>query len=326
MKKINSNLTSIVEILSDEEIHDGTSIGSQLNITRTAVWKTIKKLENYGVPIVSIKGKGYSLVEQLILLDKSKILKLIKNKNIELSLFETIDSTNCYLKKSISGKKIKVCLAEQQTQGKGRFNRTWYSPFGQNIYLSLLYKFEKDISTLAGLSLIISLAIIETLASYDLVQAPLVKWPNDVVINNKKVAGNLVEVIAETNGVCHAIIGVGINVNMLDGKNSGITQEWTSIRKVNQNYFDRNILSATLIDNLIVYLEEFERHGLSYFLKKWKSSDCLYKKEIALKFGTKKILGTVQGINDQGHLQMQLSDGSIKYFSSGDTTIISSSQ
>lgn len=228
-KKPHENLAKIVNILSDGQYHDGNSIGKSLQMTRSAVWKTIKKLVNYNIKMDSVRAKGYLLSEPLILLDVDRIKKNIAG-NIDIHLFETIDSTNHYLKVFKNIKTPKVCIAEKQTHGKGRFNRQWYSPFGKNLYFSCVYPFQKDVSELAGLSLLTSLAIVKTLQHFGLDERLLVKWSNDVMYDNKKLSGNLIEVQAETHASCQAIIGIGINVNMLDDESKTISQEWISMR------------------------------------------------------------------------------------------------
>jgi len=321
MKKVNSSLASIVSMLNSEEYQDGTSIGAKLNITRSAVWKAIKKLEHYGVIIDSMKSKGYRLPEPLILLNKKQIKQHLENKNIVIDVFETLTSTNDYLKEFRREKKPRVCLAEQQTKGRGRLNRSWHSPFGKNIYFSFMYPLEKDISELAGLSLVVGLAIVKTLNNYQLPDALQVKWPNDVIYQQKKLAGSLIEVQAETHNMCHAIIGIGININMLQDDNE-ITQPWISLQKMCQKYIDRNQLCAALIDNLVFYLTRFEQHGLSDFLDEWKLADSLFDREINLKCGQRKITGRVQGVNAQGHLLLQLPEGKTQAFSSGEASIL----
>ena len=218
MKSLNQTLVKVTELLSDGQYHDGTSIGNQLNITRAAVWKVIKKLEQYNVPLTSSKGKGYQLELPLTLLDPDKIKSKLRHRAIEIDVVEKVASTNDYLKQFMEkNKKIRVCLAEMQTQGKGRLDRQWYSPFGENIYLSMLCPFDKDLSELSGLSLVASLAICRALESMiDFKNHQLkVKWPNDILVNQRKLAGMLIEVQAESNRSCQVVIGVGINVNML---------------------------------------------------------------------------------------------------------------
>ena len=115
MKKHHPGLNKLIAILNDGHYHDGTAIGEKLNITRSAVWKMIKKLEQYGIDIDSVKGKGYALREPLVLLDKKTIKKNIAHKNLEIDIFESLTSTNDYLKSCTANKMPRVCLAEQQT-------------------------------------------------------------------------------------------------------------------------------------------------------------------------------------------------------------------
>lgn len=319
MKKLTDTFIKLVSILNDGHYHDGTKIGDALNMTRSAVWKAIKKLESYDIKVDSIKGKGYALLEPLILLNEKTIKKGIASKNVSLSVFESINSTNDYLKTHLS-KKINVCIAEKQTHGKGRLDRTWHSPFAQNISLSCAYPFQKDISELAGLSLVVSLSVAKSLQIYNYPLPLLIKWPNDLIYDNKKLAGSLIEIQAESNGLCHTIIGIGLNVNML--LEDSISQPWTSLRKITANYVDRNQLCIILIDNLINDLAIFEKNGLSAFLEEWKSVDYLSNKEIAIKNNGQKICGRYVGINELGHMLLALEDGSIKGFSSGDSTIL----
>jgi BirA family transcriptional regulator, biotin operon repressor / biotin---[acetyl-CoA-carboxylase] ligase len=320
-KKLNANLVKVVNILNDGEYHDGTTIGEKLQMTRSAVWKTIKKLESYQIKLDSVKGKGYALLEPLVLLDVKKIKKNIV-RPVEINVFESVDSTNEFLKTFKNNKTIKICLAEKQTHGKGRLNREWFSPFAKNIYMSCLYPFRKDISELSGLSLVMSLAIVDTLKNIGVSKNLSVKWPNDIVYDNKKISGSLIEIQAETHGACHAVIGVGVNVNMLNVERGCITQEWTSLQRVLNTYIDRNDLCARLINNLLDYLHRFETQGFLPFVAEWKSADCLTDQMISVSNVNETIEGRMTGINEQGHLLLQLKNGKTRAFSSGDTSIV----
>lgn len=321
-KQLNDNLVKLVDILSDGQYHDGTHLGKMLKMTRSAIWKAIKKLEAHGVQIGSTKGKGYVLLEPLRLLDKYKISQQLTHKKIGLDVFEVLTSTNEYLKSFKHQTEIKICLTEKQTHGKGRLNREWYSPFGQNIYLSCYYPFRKDMSELAGLSLVTSLAIIKVLKLYGIAQNLFVKWPNDILYENKKISGSLVEIQGETNGVSHAVIGIGVNVNMIHHSSRHISQPWTSMKKILNVYIDRNDFCSSLINHLISYLHKFTLHGFAVFTEEWLQADCLTNKVVMLKNINEKVQGQVVGINEQGFLIVRLLDGAMRIFSSGDTSII----
>lgn len=322
LKTASSSFIKLVSILNDGQYHDGTSLGEKLNMTRSAVWKAIKKLISYDIKLDSIKGKGYALLEPLILLDANKIKRLLSNDKVTLNLFESIGSTNDFLKtlQHKPSKTTQICLAEQQTEGRGRLNRDWYSPFGKNIYISCLFPFQKDISALAGLSLVTSLAMWKTLNGFGITNNLYVKWPNDILHAGKKISGNLIEIQAETHGVCSAVIGMGINVNMLlDDQN--ISQTWTSMRKILGTYVDRNEVCARLIDNLVESLVTFENKGFATFADEWMAIDYLANQTVTLKCINEKVQGKMVGINEHGQLLLRLADGKIQAFSAGDTSI-----
>lgn len=324
-KKSSNKLAKLTALMSDGEFHDGTALGEALSMTRSAIWKMIKKLEFYGVEINSVKGKGYALCEPAILLDDEALRMKLADKKCQIALFESIDSTNEYFKSQKHPKGIKFCIAEQQTEGKGRLRRTWHSPFGKNVYLSCLYPFSKDISELSGLSLVVSLAIVATLKKFGIEEGLHVKWPNDIICDGKKISGTLIELQAESHGSCHAIIGIGLNVNMLIDERKQITQSWTSMRLESGKYLDRNIVCAELINELSVYLLRFERNGFADFSEEWMRSEGMTGKQISIKTITETVSGKVAGINAQGHLLLKTADGQIRAFASGDTSILKKS-
>lgn len=322
---MSSNLTKIAKLLSNREYIDGTTIGNTLNITRAAVWKYIKKLEDYGIKIESVKGKGYILVEPLVLLDQESIRSALNKKKFHIEILEKIDSTNSYLKKSILEKEnIRIAIAEMQTQGRGRLNRNWYAPFGKNINLSLSYPFQKDISELSGLSLIIGLSVCRAINNVCKLQEKLyVKWPNDIVCNGKKMAGILIEIQAESHGACNVIIGIGLNVNMSNASKKNINQKWTSLYQLTGEYQNRNFICAEIIEQMFIYLGRFLDSGLHNFINEWNDKDYLFEKTLNVKSGDNIFEGIGSGINEQGHLLLKSSaNKQIRSFSSGDTTLL----
>lgn len=258
----------------------------------------------------------------IILLDPQKITHLLANEAVQIEVFETVESTQ-YLKKYMQKKKdIQVCIAEMQSLGRGRLNRQWHSPFGQNIYLSLLYPFQKDISELSGLSLVVGLALCHAIETVIGTKEEMgIKWPNDMVVATQKIAGILIEIQAESNGFCQAIIGIGVNVNMQEADNDKITQAWSSLQQLSGVYIDRNTVCAELIRQLLSYLERFSSSGLNFFLEEWQQRDVLYLQPVTLISGNQEYSGIGHGIDAHGHLCLKMADGSVQSFSSGDTTL-----
>jgi BirA family biotin operon repressor/biotin-[acetyl-CoA-carboxylase] ligase len=188
----------------------------------------------------------------------------------------------------------------------------------------MLYPFAKDISELSGLSLVVGLAACQAIESgADLKGNQLkMKWPNDVLVSQQKLVGILIEIQAESNGFCQAIIGVGININMDESSKKDIQQRWTSLLKITGQYQDRNILCAKLIDSLIDYLKRFSLGGLPVFMEEWKKRDYLFNTPISVISGNKKQEGICVGINDQGNLLIEAANKNILTFFSGDTSLL----
>jgi BirA family biotin operon repressor/biotin-[acetyl-CoA-carboxylase] ligase len=334
IKTLNSKIKSLLTILNDQAFHDGSSLGCQLGVSRTAIWKFIAQLEKYDIGIESVKGKGYRLQEPMILLDADEIKNHINNAalnhSIKIDVFSEIPSTNDYttdiarLVGTSAGHAdvMKyVCLAEMQHQGRGRLNRQWFSPFGVNLYFSSLCEFKNDIGELGGLSLIVSIAIIKTLEDVNIQEGIKIKWPNDIMFGDKKLAGILIEIIAETNGTVKAIIGIGINVNMSQPLLTTVNKPCTSLKQICKQNVDRNLLAAKLIINLNHLLSQFAGSKLENWQQEWKKYDYLCHKKISIMNQDQKIYGTALGINEKGFLLLEHQNGTIKSYSSGDASI-----
>jgi len=324
MEKMANNLIKISALLSDGNYHTETSMATILSTTSLIVSKLIKKLESYNVLISFIKEKGYRLEEPLILLDKIKIKKLLSTKAINIKIFEKIDSTNDALKQALlKNRNPTVYLAETQTNGKGRLDRSWYSPFGKNIYLSLAYFMHSNNFNLSGLSIIVGLAMCAAVEENCQVPNGLkVKWPNDIIANQQKLAGILIETTKNANDYTKIIIGIGINVNMLQADKDAINQPWTSLQKLTGNYIDRNQLCALLINKILVYLQRFKTQGLQGFMEEWKKRDILFNQPVRLNSNNLIFCGIGIGINNQGHLLLQFKDNLKQSFSSGESNLI----
>lgn len=320
-RKNNPNLANLLQFMSDGKIHDGNALGEQLEMTRSAVWKMIQKLQQLGVKIISEKSKGYVLSEPLILLDQKKIQSTLSHK-IKLAVFESLTSTNDYLMAEASHVLPSVCIAEMQTAGRGRLGRQWVSPFGRNIYLSLRTHFDKEISELSGLSLMVSLSLVQSLKKAGITAPLFVKWPNDVMTEQGKLSGILIELKAESNGGCEAIIGIGLNVNMDVAKTNEITQSWTSLRALTQCDYDRNTLAANLMNTLLTDLDLFQKQGFSAFHTEWLKHDYFSGKKITLQYGSTLVEGEAAGINEVGQIQIKTKQGRLETFASGDVKLL----
>jgi BirA family biotin operon repressor/biotin-[acetyl-CoA-carboxylase] ligase len=323
MKNTNEKLVEICNILNDLNFHDGTSIGAKLNISRTAVWKWVSKLQSYGIEITKVKGKGYLLKEPLILLDSKKIETLLKSEHFIINTVESIDSTNNYLNNHNKSAIPHICIAEHQTSGRGRFSREWYSPFGKNIYFSMQYSIKQDISQLGGLSLAVGTIVCKAIEkACKLPNRLMLKWPNDITYNGKKLAGVLIEIRAEVNGNCSVIIGIGINVNMPITNKVTFNQEWASIMQITGSPQDRNNICAILIDKLTLGIEQYLITGFKSYMPEWKKRDSLFGKMIQIQDGNEIFKGIATGVDLQGHLLINLETNIKKAFAAGEATLL----
>jgi BirA family biotin operon repressor/biotin-[acetyl-CoA-carboxylase] ligase len=316
----------ILTLLADGEFHSGTELADMLGISRSAIWKQLSGLAELGLQHSAVSGKGYRLDNALELLDASKINEVINDQASalisSLEIHDQIDSTNRYLveRSQNNAPSGSVCFAEHQTAGKGRRGRQWVSPYGSNIYLSILWRFQQGPAAISGLSLAIGVAVIRALKQHQINDVGL-KWPNDIYSQGKKLGGILVEVSGETDGPCNAVIGLGLNLFLPETQAEGITQAWTDLTKITgQSRLSRNQLAGILLNHLLPVIAEYENVGVQAYLDEWRSYDCLSGKSATLFIGQQQFDGIVQGIDDSGMLLIKRPDGNVQTFASGEVS------
>ena len=318
----------LLQILSDGEFHSGTTLAAQLELSRSAIWKHLNALEELGIEIIAVNGKGYRLQTAIELLDKARIINLLPTSiRQHISVLEThdqIDSTNTYLSELTHKQPDStgvICLAEQQTAGRGRRGRQWVSPFGSNIYLSLLCQFQQGPASLSGLSLAVGVAVIKALKIHHIDHIGL-KWPNDIYWQQKKLGGILIEVSGESNGPCSAVIGLGLNLYLPEQQATEIEQDWVDIRQISaaSRQLSRNQLQATLIEQLLNVTRHYTEQSFAQYRDEWRLYDCMQGQQVNLFMGNQQIEGTVEGINDEGLLLLKTPQGQVKSFASGEVS------
>lgn len=201
-------------------------------------------------------------------------------------------------------------VAEQQTAGRGRRGRQWASPFGENIYYSLLLRVEGGAAQLEGLSLVVGLAVLRAIQELGVVGGGL-KWPNDILVSGKKIAGILLELSGDPADVCHVVIGVGINVNMRN--QDGIDQPWTSMRLEGGKVIDRSALINSLNGHLSRYLQAHWLEGFQVLRQEWEAEHLWQGKQVRLSAGSQSVEGVVLGVNSQGALRLLVSGNEHQY-------------
>jgi len=313
-------MLTLLKLLKDGRFHSGQALGAALGVTRSAVWKQLQHLEaDLGLSIHKVRGRGYQLAAPLTLLDPAEVGRFSPACEWPVLVFDSIDSTNAEALRAIERNQIApfLVLAERQTAGRGRRGRKWASPFAENVYFSLVLRIEGGMRQLEGLSLVVGLAVMQTLRELGVSGVGL-KWPNDVLVGQKKIAGILLELVGDPADVCHVVLGVGINVNMQ--MTDEVDQQWTSMRLESGKAFDRNHLVATLGIMLQKYLARHQSEGFSTIQAEWEQNHLWQGRAVSLIAGVNQIDGEVLGIDSQGALRLKVG-GVEKVFSGGELSL-----
>lgn len=313
-------MLTLLKLLKDGRFHSGQALGEALGISRAAVWKQLQLLEaNLGLVIHKVRGRGYQLAQPLSLLDEALIKAVPGVPAWPIHIYDSIDSTNAQALRAVAAGEPApfVVTAECQMAGRGRRGRTWVSPFADNLYFSLVLRIDGGMRQLEGLSLVVGLAVMRALHDCGVAEAGL-KWPNDILVGQKKLAGILLELVGDPADVCHVVLGIGINVNMQAAPE--VDQQWTSVRLETGLSQDRCRLVGVLAGHLEAYLERHRVHGFSSLRGEWEAHHLWQGRQVSLIAGVSHIDGAVLGIDQQGALRLQVGDQE-KSYSGGELSL-----
>lgn len=308
-------LHSLLAVLADGQYHSGQELGELLGVSRTAVWKHLQKLAELNVKLDSSPGRGYRLPGGLELLDADTITALLPSTGVPLSLevVPLVDSTNSRLMAGAGQLPTgAVCIAEQQSGGRGRRGRGWVSPFARNLYFSVLWRFDGGAAELEGLSLAVGVCIAEALESFGITGLAL-KWPNDVLAEGKKLAGILLEMSGDPSGACHLVVGVGINVAMPPAAAADIDQPWIDAASLTRAQglepVSRNKLCASVLTKLAGLLQHYPEQGFAHWRERWMRRAAFLGEPVRLVTATQETQGSLLGVSDSGALRLATSSG-----------------
>ncbi len=314
----NSLTFPILKYLADGKFHSGEAIAAHFNVSRATVWNALQEAENLGIEIFSVRGRGYKLPQTLVLLDKQSIINNISQPYawLNLEVFDTIASTNSYLMQNMSAKTHGTCvMANLQTSGRGRRGREWQASLGASLTFSLLWRFQSGAAALSGLSLAVGIALIRSLKELGITEAKL-KWPNDVLVHQQKLAGILIELQGDMEGPSTAVIGVGINLNLSDAMINKIDQPVTDLRRIKNESINPNTLMASLLRHLTNVLQAFEQAGFESLITEWTSYHTYHLEPVRMLMPDgSEVAGVVQGITENGSLLVQTEHGLQKMMS-----------
>lgn len=302
-------LTKLLHQLSDGAFHSGEALGKSFGVSRAAIWKAIQLLRQQGFELNHLRGRGYQLLTPVELLSKEAILSQLQSETAaqcQIEIHDSLNSTNQMLLDKADRKLGDVCLAEQQTAGRGRLGRAWVSPYARNLYCSLYWTFEQGLGECMGLSLLVGVACIDALkrAGFDGIK---LKWPNDLYYEEKKLGGILIEMAGDIQGPCHGVIGIGLNVSMSEIHGADIGSPWIDLAGLDQGTLSRNQIAAYLLDALMAALHEFKQVGLTSLIARWPDLDYLKDRPVLVHThgNSRPSHGIARGITAQGAIVLE---------------------
>lgn len=327
-------LEDLIQILSDGDFHSGEDLGESLGVSRAAIWKQLKKLEDMNIPVHSVKGKGYRLPEAVQLLDQAKLVEngfpINGFQSCQLAL--SLDSTNDAMMREAENNQFgrHICFAEMQTSGRGRRGRNWVSPFARNLYFSILWPFSQGIAAIQGLSLAVGLAIHDALKELGIQDIGL-KWPNDILAKNNegkiqaKLGGILIELTGDVTDNCQVVIGVGLNLDIQARDLALIEQDAIGVKQLMaEQGIDRNAVAAKIVKHLYDMLETFSGSdgdaGFAPLAEKWNRANAFEGKDVSLLLPSSAMHGQCVGVNQKGELILSTEEGE-QVFNAGEVSL-----
>jgi len=313
----------ILGFLADgrDEYTSGEALSAKLGLSRTAVWKHVEALRGKGYRIDAVPARGYRLMDVPDRLTPLELAPLLSTHHLGQSIHfhESLPSTNqAAFKLAAEGAEHgEVVIAEQQTAGKGRRGRTWVSPTGLNLYFSAILRPELAPQHAPELTLVAAVALAETLreAGAD----ALIKWPNDVQIDGRKVAGILTELSAEPERVHFVVVGVGVNLNAQpEHFPEDLRATATSLAMARGQRVPRALLAASLWNRLEEWLDLHQEVGFGAVRQRWKELSSTLGQDVLVRTDRREFRGLAEDIDTSGALLVRTEDGSVERVLAGD--------
>ncbi|WP_028304186.1 biotin--[acetyl-CoA-carboxylase] ligase [Oceanospirillum maris] len=312
--------TALINMFSDGEWHSGVDAAALLGVSRAAVWKRLQKLEGMGLQIQREQSKGYRLPYSFKPLTDDGLEDL----PFDISIRSITESTNTDAQLRVKDKALpwpesfSVVLAEQQTAGRGRRGKQWISPYGANLYLSCAASLPVGASSLETLSLHVGIILAAALQDAGLPDVK-VKWPNDVYVQGKKIAGILIEVDGDLSSHCNVVIGIGVNFTHGSLSEDQVQQPYSAVDLFCETR--REYIAAGVILQIQQRLDRIVNGLIEAEIAEWPEYDFLRNKKVTLHLGAQQIEGIARGIDGSGNLKIELSDGSERLFSGGEVSV-----
>jgi BirA family biotin operon repressor/biotin-[acetyl-CoA-carboxylase] ligase len=294
----------------------GTDLAKQFKVSKMSISKNINILKNSGYTIESRKNKGYRLIQDIDIININHIRDNISDFYSKIDYFETIGSTNNYLKINSDFKEGHLVISNSQSSGRGRSTKTFYSPINNGIYMSLLLKPKESILSITKLTTLTAVAINNAIKKHYPIDSKI-KWVNDILIDNKKICGILIEASLEMNttNLEYLVVGIGINVHQ-QKFSEDLENIATTIENNCDKYQKREELIITILNNFEEIYHDLDN---SKYMNQYISDSAVINKEVTYTINNKNYNGLVTGIDNNGYLiidnngeTITLSSGEIK--------------
>lgn len=302
-----AELLSLVDALADGDWHSGETLAEAAGITRAALAKRIARLGDWGLGAQSQVGRGYRLPQALERLVPERIAAALPPQAPMPQVQAIVDSTNTRLLEAGSGADPQALFAEFQTAGRGRRGRSWLSPFGSNLYLSVSWSFPAWPERLTALPLAIGAGVADWLHGLGVADVA-VKWPNDLWIARRKLGGILIETRGEGGGACRVVVGIGLNLAMHGEQAAAIDQPWIALREALPGMPSRNALAAGLLGSIAGTLQRFSQEGFEPFRPLFERYDATRDLPVRIAADT-PLNGIARGIDAAGALLIETGTG-----------------
>lgn len=301
---------ALLRLLADGEFHSGEVLAQRLGVSRASVNNALHGIEQYGLSLYSVRGRGYRLSQAPQWLDAAKVGAYLAAEagDFQLEFLDSASSSNTLLlQRAAQGAPNGSVLAvEWQSGGRGRLGRPWHSGLGNALTFSLLWRFDCGLAGLSGLSLATGVALIRALQALGVNGAGL-KWPNDVLGAGGKIAGILIEAQGEMLGPSAVVIGIGINLTLPQQVRQRIDQPVSDLSQLTAALPHRNLLLATVLRELAGVLREFAAEGFASLREEWENYHLYQNQAVQLSLPDGKIIQcTVRGVNKDGALVVEI--------------------
>lgn len=251
------------------------------------------------------------------MVDYSTITDLIQQR-VDCVFFDSIESTNDYLIAQPFQEVIQLCIAREQTQGKGQHGRVWCSQKDGSVLFSIRQNFDASCD-LSGLSLVVALAIVKSLEEACTIERLSIKWPNDIYFGDKKLSGILLE--NQLHGDKQSVV-IGVGVNYALGENLGCETPWIDLTTISDSVTNIKVLTAAIINTILAYVKRFEKNGFEDFQSEWIAYDMLKGQRAKVERASNPFAGEVMGVNSKGALLISNENGIEVMYSSEQITYI----